>query len=232
MCSTPPAFTESLMICFQVRSVWCHSTLSLMKNLRWKKFWTHKCKKTVLFTVLNELISMNTPESSSQISSVVMMHLNISITVTWTNLKKLTDVLCLSLMKTVNFSHNCFSSKFWTHRLLLHNLKFLMQHLCLNIHNCHFTYMMHTVCSVEKSWTYTSWPELTLNIRDFNNFQLFYVSQCCLPLLPATVVCHQASLLLFLLTSLSDSDWFLLFSISSSSELNEKGFWERSNVMM
>ena len=149
-----------------------------------------------------------------------MMCLNISTAAIWANPERLIDVLCLLLMKTVNFSHNHFSSKFWIHTFLLHNLKSLMQHSCLNIHNHHFTYMMHTVCSVKKSWTYMSWSELMLNIRDFNNFQLFYVSQHRPPLLPVTVVCHQAPLSLFLLTSLLDPDWFLLFLTSPLSESN------------
>ena len=203
-----------------------------MKNLRWKKFWMHKYEKTVLFTVSNELISINTSESSSLISLIVMMHSNIFITVIWTNSKKLTDMLCLSSMKIMNFSHNCFSLKFQTHSFLLHNLMSLMQHSCLNIHNCHFAYMMHTVCSVEKSWTYTSWLKLTFNIRDSDNFQLCYMSQCRLSLLPVTVVHHQASLLLFLFTLLLRSDWFLLFLISLLSKLNKKEFWEENDVMM
>ena len=115
MCSTSSVYNEFVMILFQVSCVSCYLNLTLMRNLRWKRFWIQICTKGVLCDWLSELTLMNLSDINFLISLSVMRLWNTSTIITQINQTRLTDMNNSLIWRTQSFYHKLFLINNHTH---------------------------------------------------------------------------------------------------------------------
>ena len=108
-----------MMTLFQISCISYYLNLTLMRNLRWKRFWIQICIKDTLYDWLNESILMNLPDINFLISLSVMRLWNTSTTATWINQTKLTDVNNLLVWRTQSFYHESFLANSHTHNNMI-----------------------------------------------------------------------------------------------------------------
>ena len=108
MCSTPPAYNKFVMILFQVSCASYHLNLTLMRNLRWKRFWIQICVEGTLCGWLSWLTLINLSDINFlTLLGVIRLWSTFTI-VTWINQTRITDVNNLLVWRTQSFYHELF----------------------------------------------------------------------------------------------------------------------------
>ena len=100
---------------FQISHASYYLNLTLMRNLRWKRFWIQICMRNVLYNWLNKLILMNLSGINFLTSLGVMRLWNTSTIITWINQARLTDVNNLLVWRTQSFYYESFLANSHTH---------------------------------------------------------------------------------------------------------------------
>ena len=138
MCFTSFVYNKLIIILFQINCVSYYLNLTLMRNLRWKRFWIQICVKGTLCGWLSELTLINLSGINFLTSLSVIKFWNTSTIVIWINQIRFTDMNNLLIWRTQSFYHKSFLTNNHTHSNIttyVISVCHLARKLCAYTHN-------------------------------------------------------------------------------------------------